>query len=60
MGFAKSDHGQQLFSLLDRLGMSLVDWAEHDIIQQRYLMAAHEERNRRENEEREKQKRRAR
>lgn len=59
MGFGRSDHGQQLFSLLDRLGMSLVEWSKHDIVQQRYLMSAHAERNRREEEQQEKAERRA-
>lgn len=40
MGFGKSKQGQQLFSVLDRLNMSLRDWAAHDILQQRYLIAA--------------------
>lgn len=59
MGFGRSDLGQQLFDLLERLGMSLREWAEHDTIQQRYLRAAHAERIRREEEQREQSKRRA-
>lgn len=59
MGFGRSDLGQQLFDLLERLGMSFLEWAEHDTIQQRYLRSAHAERIRREEEESEESERRA-
>lgn len=54
MGFGESDAGQQLFDLLERLGMSLREWATHDTVQQRYLTSAHTERMRREENERKK------
>lgn len=57
MGFGESDSGQQLFDLLERLGMSLREWAKHDTVQQRYLTSAHAERTRREENERQKAKR---
>lgn len=58
-GFGASDLGQQLFDLLERLGMSLNEWAEHDTIQQRYLRAAHTERQRREDQRKKESERRA-
>lgn len=54
MGFGQSDAGQQLFDLLERLGMSLREWAKHDTVQQRYLTSAHTERIQREENERKK------
>lgn len=59
MGFGKSDSGQRLFDLLERLGMSLREWASHDTVQQRYLMSAHGERVRREDEKNQEAERRA-
>lgn len=59
MGFGRSDAGQQLFDLLERLGMSLREWADHDTIQQRYLTSAHAERIEREENERQKAKRKS-
>lgn len=59
MGFAESDLGQQLFDLLERLGMSLREWAEHDTVQQRYLQSAHVERLKREKKGRDKAERKA-
>lgn len=59
MGFGRSDLGQQLFDLLERLGMSLREWAKHDTIQQQYLRSAHAERLQREEEQRNKSERQA-
>lgn len=59
MGFGRSDAGQQLFDLLERLGMSLREWSEHDTVQQRYLTSAHTERIQREENERKKAKRKS-
>lgn len=49
-GFGRSDHGVAFYDLLTDLGMTPTEWGELDIVEQRYLRSAHNEKSQREKE----------